>query len=71
MITDSQMVKLAGLIKVVLAANTTPPMPAQVAPRAKALKFGLGLVNAHGLAGDFIIFQCNPGPANSRVFQSD
>ena len=37
MITDSQMVKEAGLMKVVLAAKTTPPIPAQVAPRAKAL----------------------------------
>ena len=54
MMMDSQMVKLAGLMKVVLAANITPPMPAQVAPRAKAGELGLGFVNPHGLAGDFV-----------------
>jgi hypothetical protein len=40
-IADSRNVKLAGLTKVVLAANMTPTMPAQVAPRAKAVSFVL------------------------------
>jgi len=34
---DSHIVKLAGLIKVVFAANTTPPIPAHVAPSANAV----------------------------------
>ena len=34
---DSNMVKLAGLINVVLAAKTTPAIPAQVAPSANAV----------------------------------
>ena len=66
---DSQMVKLAGLIKVVLAAKTTPPIPAQVAPRAKARQFGSGLVDAHGLAGDFVFPQGDPGPADPGILQ--
>ena len=48
---DSHRVKLAGLMKVVLAANTTPANPAQVAPREKGHELGLALVDAHGLAG--------------------
>ena len=36
-------VKVPGNEKVVFAANTTPPMPAQVAPRAKARSLVLAL----------------------------
>jgi len=43
MMMDSHSVKLAGLIKVVLAANTTPAIPAQVAPMANALSLVLVL----------------------------
>jgi hypothetical protein len=40
---DSRKVKLAGLMKVVLAAKRTPAIPAHVAPKAKAVSFVLVL----------------------------
>ena len=71
MMADSMKVKLAGLIKVVLAANMVPAMPAQVAPRAKGGELGPGLVDAHGLAGDLVLAQGHPSPAQTGILEAD
>ena len=48
----------------------TPAIPAQVAPNIKAPQFGSGLVNPHGLAGNFVIFQGDPGPPDPGVLEA-
>jgi hypothetical protein len=64
MIADSRKVKLAGLTKVVLAAKIHRPFQPRWRPGQKR-QFGPGFIDTHGLAGDFIFAQGEPGPADT------
>ena len=68
--TDSRRVKLAGLTKVVLAANRDPDHAGPEGSQGEGGQFGGGYVDPHRLRGDSVFPHRFPCTAETRVLEA-
>ena len=67
--TDCRKVKVSGLTKVRLAANSTPMAPANEAPTANAPSLSLLALMPMAPGGQLVLADGGPGPADLGVVQ--
>ena len=63
-------VKLSGLMKPCRVAKNEPAKPPNMAPMAKAVSLVLVVLMPSDAAGDLVLAQCFPGPADRQAAQA-